>query len=168
MRRRDDKVNELKSEVLSKLATVAKDSKYSDLLRFLIAQSLMTLMEDDVVLQCREEDLGLVKKQLSAAVALYIETMNKATGVSPKTNVTIDEKNFLAPAPRPGLVGPSCSGGVQLSCRNGQIVCRNTLDARLDICFDALKPTVRGALFGVRAKIAPAAAVAKHAVSLPK
>ncbi len=41
-------------------------------------------------------------------------------------------------------------GGVLLSAREGKIVCRNTLDSRLDLCFEALIPAIRGMLFGVR------------------
>jgi hypothetical protein len=62
-----------------------------------------------------------------------------------------------------------CSaGGVVLSSRNGQIICRNTLDSRLDIAFAALKPQVRGTLFGFRAKIEDSVVVKKGGVSLPK
>jgi len=168
MRRRDDKINELKNEVLIKLAEVAKDDRYSDLLKFLISQGLMTLMEDDVVLQCRECDLGLVKKQLPGAIQQYRDVMKQATQVEPKVNVNIDSTTFLPPPPKQGYVGPTCSGGILLSCRDGQIICRNTLDARLDICFESLKPQIRGTLFGVRARIENHAAVERHAVSLPK
>jgi len=57
---------------------------------------------------------------------------------------------------------------VVLSSRQGQIVCRNTLDSRLDIAFSQLKPEVRGKLFGFRPKIADAVVVKKGGVSLPK
>jgi hypothetical protein len=60
------------------------------------------------------------------------------------------------------------AGGVVLSARNGQIVCRNTLDSRLDIAFSQLKPQVRGTLFGFREKIVDHTPVKKGGVSLPK
>lgn len=60
------------------------------------------------------------------------------------------------------------AGGIVLSSRGGQIVCRNTLDSRLDIAFAALKPQVRGTLFGFRAKIVDHVVEKKGGVSLPK
>ena len=60
------------------------------------------------------------------------------------------------------------AGGIILSSRGGQIVCRNTLDSRLDIAFNACKPQIRGTLFGFREKIADTVVTAKHGVSLPK
>ena len=60
------------------------------------------------------------------------------------------------------------AGGIVLSSRGGQIVCRNTLDSRLDIAFAALKPQVRGTLFGFRAKIVDHVVEKKGGVSRPK
>ena len=62
----------------------------------------------------------------------------------------------------------SSAGGIVLSARNGQIVCRNTLDSRLDIAFEQLKPQIRGTLFGFREKIKDSVVEKKHGVSLPK
>jgi len=157
MRRRDQKINDLKGLVLSKLGSVSKDAKYSELLRFLIAQGLQTLLEPVVSIQCRKEDLSLVQKEFDAAIKLFKDNMTKASGITPTCAVTIDTENFLAPAAVAGSQGASCAGGVSLVARDGQIICRNTLDHRLDLAFDALKPTIRGALFGVRAKTAGAA-----------
>jgi len=143
MRRRDEKMNELKANVLTRLAKVSSSPQYAQLIRFLIAQALMTLLENSLTLQCRKEDLSIVKKELKPAIALFQETMKASAGVQPTINVTIDESNFLT----------GCSGGVILSARNGQILCRNTLDHRLEIAYEALKPALRGALFGVREKL---------------
>lgn len=168
MRHRDNKINELKAEVSKKLAEVAKTPKYRELLRFLIAQGLMTIMEKDVTLQCRKEDLALVQAELPAGIKLFQETMKNSTGVTPSANITIDQKEFLPPAPVEGQAGQYCTGGITLIAKNGQLVCRNTLDARLDLGFEALKPAIRGTLFGVREKIESTEPVKKHGVSLPK
>ena len=129
----------------------------------------MTLMENHVNIQCRKEDLSIVKAQLDAGIKLFQDTMKEATsGVVPSVNVVLDEKTFLPPAPVKGSSALACSGGILLTARQGQIVCRNTLDHRLDLAFESLKPSIRGALFGVRAKIENAAPVERHGVSLPK
>lgn len=150
MRHRDNRVNELKHELLLKLADIGRDAKYAELVRFLIAQGLMTLMEDKVIIRARKEDLAIVKKELPQAIKLYQETLKASSGITPQVKCEIDEKEFLAPAPVKGASAASCSGGVELIARDGQIVVRNTLDHRLELAFEALKPTIRGLLFGVR------------------
>jgi len=168
MRARDNKMNDLKREVISKLAAVSKDAKYRDLVRFLIAQGLMTLLEKEVTLQCRAEDLSIVQAELPKALQLFQDTMKGATGISPTCNVVIDKEHYLPAGPKDGQQGASCAGGVVLSALNGSIVCRNTLDSRLDIAFAQLTPQVRGMLFGFREKIADNVVVKKGGVSLPK
>jgi len=170
MRRRDEKMNELKQAVLAKLATVSSSPSYPQLVRFLIAQGLMTLLENSVTLHVRKQDLAIAKKELPEAVRLFQDTMEKSSGIKPTVEVAIDEKDFLPPAPVPGKEGASSTGGVLLSARNGQILCRNTLDHRLTLAFESLKPTLRGTLFGIRDKIQHTQAKTKHhgGVSLPK
>lgn len=168
MRRRDDKMNLLKIDVLEKLTGVANSPKYGELLRYLMAQGLMTLMENGVTLKVRKEDLHLIKKELPASIQMFQSTMKASTGVVPSVNVAIDETDFLPPSPKKGVEGASCVGGVVLTARNGQIVCRQTLDHRLDIAFDQLKPAIRGTLFGVREKLVSNTPAQRHGVSLPK
>jgi len=156
MRERDSIIKTLRQEVLEKLAEVAKDKKYPDLVKFLIVQALMTITENKVILQCRKEDVNIVKGQLDGAIKLYQDYIKENTGIVPKCSVDISN-DHLAPAPVKGKKQHSCSGGVVLSARNGTIVCKNTLDSRLDLCFDNLIPQIRGILFGVREK--PASSV---------
>jgi len=171
MRDRDEAMNQLKNSVLQKLSAVSSSAQYSTLLRYLIAQGLMTLLENQVIVRVRKEDLNIAKKELTAAVQLFQDTMKAATqGIVPTVQVTIDDKEFLPPAPVAGSSNASCTGGVLLSARGGQILCRNTLDHRLELAFEALKPTIRGSLFGVREKIQHQHSERKHhgGVSLPK
>jgi len=169
MKMRDEKMKELKKEVLMKLASVSKEPKYRELMRFLIAQGLMTLLEPEAVLQCRAEDLDIVKAELPKALELFQTTMKNAAGITPSCNVTIDESNPLPPGPKPGQAGASCTGGIVLSSQGGRLVCRNTLDSRLDLAFEGLKPRIRGTLFGYRPKIEQKDEVVKKGgVSLPK
>jgi len=109
MRARDNKMQELKKEVITRLATVSQDSKYRDLVRFLIAQGLMTLLEHEVTLQCRSEDLQIVQAELPKALQMFQDQMKGATGVSPTCNVSIDKENYLPSGPKPGQQGASWS-----------------------------------------------------------
>jgi len=141
----------LKEEVLQKLSEISQNSKYPELIRFLIVQGLMTLSENKVVLQCRSEDAALVKKEIPVAIKSYQDIIQQNTGVLVKCQMDLSNE-FLPPAPSPQRKGLSCCGGVVLSARNGAILCKNTLDSRLDLCFDNLIPQLRGMLFGVREK----------------
>jgi len=149
MRFRDDLMNTLRAAVLEKLLAVSKHKKYRELLKFLLVQGLMTLMEEQVLVQCRKEDEDLVKGLLEESTKEFQEFMEKETGVAPPVAVKLSTE-YLPPAPSKEP-GPSCTGGVVLSARKGQLICRNTLDSRLDHALYKLAPNIRGLLFGVRA-----------------
>jgi V-type H+-transporting ATPase subunit E len=76
--------------------------------------------------------------------------------------LTLDENAWLPPAPSKDKKGVSCTGGVVLTARNNTIICRNTLDSRLDLCFERLIPTIRGLLFGLRPVIERAPVSSGH------
>ena len=109
MRARDNKMNALKREVIAELATISSDPKYRDLIRFLVAQGLMTMLEHEVSLQCRAEDLAIVQAELPKALQMFQDQMKGATGISPTCNVTIDQENFLPPGPKAKQEGASWS-----------------------------------------------------------
>jgi len=95
--------------------------------------------------------------------------MKNASDITPKVEVKIDDKIFLPPAPKSDDDKQlTCTGGLLLTAKNGQIVCRNTLDARLDIAFDRMKPQTRGIIWGERAKIVARTTAKSGGVSLPK
>ena len=151
MKDRDDKMRALKRETLSRLAQIPSHPKYPELIRLLITESLMTIAEKVVFVQCRKEDEEIVRAQLDAAVQGYIEIMSKAAGKQIGVKVTLDTSDYLPPAPQGDSELASCCGGVVVYAKNKSIICRNTLDSRLDIAFDALTPQIRGILFGFRA-----------------
>jgi len=151
MRRRDDKMKQLKEEVTAKLEEVAGSAKYKDLLRFLIVQGFLTMQEEVVTVQCREVDEKLVQPLIGDCVSTYQEICKKATGVAPPLKATLS-KDYLNVAPSLAKGGPSCCGGVNLLARGGKIVCKNTLDSRLEHALYDLEPQIRGLLFGVRDK----------------
>jgi V-type H+-transporting ATPase subunit E len=132
MKRRDEHMQHVRTLTLNKLRDVGKDKqKYSELLKYLLAQGLQTILEKDVTVQVRQEDVELVKKIIPQGIGLYQDVMKKASGITPKVEVKIDEKNFLPPAPKSDDDKQlTCTGGILLTAKNGQIVCKNTLDAR--------------------------------------
>lgn len=60
--------------------------------------------------------------------------------------VKIDEKNFLPEYSEEAGV-ESCLGGVLLHARKGKIVCSNTLDDRMQLCYQQAIPDIRRTLF---------------------
>lgn len=150
MRERDNLVNSVKAEVLAKLAGVSKHAKYPELIKLLIVEGLIRTMEPKTTLNARKEDLAVVKKVLPDAIALFKKMIKESTDVTPEIAVEIDEANPLPAGPSKGFKGVTCAGGVLLTARRGKIKCSNTLDSRLNIVFDDLKPQVRSLLFGER------------------
>src|ERR1700681_2696370 len=119
MKRRDEHMQHVRTLTLNKLRDVSKDKqKYSELLKYLLAQGLQTI-------QVRKEDVELVKKIIPQGIGLYQDVMKRASGITPKVEVKIDEKNFLPPAPKSDDDKQlTCTGVILLTAKNGQIVCK--------------------------------------------
>ncbi|KAG5465622.1 hypothetical protein CUR178_00330 [Leishmania enriettii] len=110
-------------------------SKYKPLLVSLIRQSLMSI-RTDAVIQCRQEDVVEVEREISQLERWYKE----------KTGDTISiqtSKTYLNTA--------EVWGGVVVMSTDGRVVCNNTLSYRTKTCFDEQLPTVRFHLFNPEA-----------------
>lgn len=73
----------------------------------------------------------MVKSSLSDASQQYEKLVGK------KVNLSVDTEEFL-----------QCAGGIVLSALEGRILANNTLEARLQMAYDAALPKVRTTLFG--------------------
>ena len=109
-------------------------------------------MEPQVMIQCRKSDEGLVKEIIADAGKIYQTIMKEQVkmlqGQEPPIEVLIDT-SFYLPEYNPegsGKVG-SCVGGIRLHARGGRIVCSNTLDERLELCYQEAIPQIRKLLF---------------------
>eukprot|EP00457_Paulinella_chromatophora_P012212 gb/GEZN01012405.1/.p1 GENE.gb/GEZN01012405.1/~~gb/GEZN01012405.1/.p1 ORF type:complete len:242 (+),score=53.77 gb/GEZN01012405.1/:23-748(+) len=150
MRHRDDLMKTLKEDVRKRFSEISSSPKYPELLCFLMAQGFLTIQEKEVTVKCRKEDVAAVEKQLSKAIELYKNTVKAKTGISPEVKAEVSKTEYLAPGAGSGVLGETCAGGVEVSAKGGQLLCRNTLDSRLDRAFYQLQPQLRGLLFGVR------------------
>ena len=122
-------------------------SEYKELLKKLICQGLIKLMEAQVVVQCRKSDEHLVKEILVDAANMYKQIMKENVkllqGKEPPCEITIDQESFLPEFNQTeGAKGGSCVGGVRLHARGGRIVCSNTLDERLELCYQEAIPQI--------------------------
>jgi len=134
LKAREDHVGTVLDEAKKRLAEVTKDqATYKNLLQQLICQGLLQLLELNVLLRCRQADLGLVEGVVEAAVATYKEKTGK------ECNVKVDQESFL---------NPNVGGGIELLAQRGKIKISNTLDARLDMIAKQMVPEIRTSLFG--------------------
>lgn len=138
MNSREDLLDSVFGASQQKLKGLSKGQKYKELLQKLIVQGLIKLLEEDVKIKCRKSDVPLVKSISGAAVKEYQDIMKKQCRKDMICNIRIDEKAF---------VKEDSAGGVILWGHHNKIGCDNTLDTRLRLAFDDLKPVVRAVLF---------------------
>jgi len=128
-------------------AQLKSDALAKPFITKLIVQGALMLLEDNVAVRCRACDTALVESCLAGAAAEYAKVVKSETGASKSVKLTLDKANKLPPAPGGAAHGPSCLGGVVLSCQDGTITIDNTIDSRLDLVLDQAKPTIRQLLF---------------------
>ena len=102
-------------------------------------QGLVKLMEGQVYIRCREADVDLIKSVQDDAVQQYremiVSQVIRFKDKSPEDipcNIIIDTK-YLESIEDNELTG--CLGGFKLFAKKGRIVCSQTIDDRIDLCF---------------------------------
>ncbi|KAI1732835.1 ATP synthase (E/31 kDa) subunit domain-containing protein [Ditylenchus destructor] len=134
LKAREDHLRNVLDEARSNLSKISADEKrYPSILKGLIMQALLQLLEKDVVLRCRQKDEGLITKLLPEC----LEEQHKAWGNV--SNVTIDNEHYLP---------TDSAGGVVMSTKNGKIKVESTLESRLELISGQIIPQIRTALFG--------------------
>lgn len=131
-----------------------ENMSYRNAIKNLIIQSMIKLLEKELVVRCRKEDVNLLKALIPECEQEYEAIMKKevqvadfnedgspAAQVDYKTRLILNQDTPLRPEE-----GGEC-GGVILSTTNDRIVCNNTLKSRLDLCFEELLPHIRSLLF---------------------
>ncbi|XP_050417701.1 V-type proton ATPase subunit E [Patella vulgata] len=135
LKAREDHIRDVLEEARRRLGQVTKDTnKYRGVLEGLIAQGLYQLMEPNVIVRCREQDLELVRECTPRAAQKYKEAMK-----GKEVKVTIDTDNYLS---------SNCSGGVEVVAQGGKFLVENTLDSRLSLMSQQMLPKMRETLFG--------------------
>ncbi|CAF0770140.1 unnamed protein product [Didymodactylos carnosus] len=136
LKARDDYIQQLKEEARKELGLLAQDKeKYSGILTNLIAQGIFLLMESDVQIKCRKQDLEVIKNLLPDVTQKYKQEFNNR-----EIKCVIDEKNFL---------NEDLAGGIELYAQSGKIKVANTIEARLNMIFQQILPEIRQKLFGI-------------------
>jgi V-type H+-transporting ATPase subunit E len=134
LKAREDQIKLLRDDARKKLVGISQNPGYKELLEGLIVQGLYQLIEDFVLIRCRQKDVGLVQEVLPKAIA------NFKAATKRDVKVSIDSVNFLA---------PDIAGGVELFNQSGKIKVENTLESRLELICQQMLPELKEMLFGV-------------------
>jgi V-type H+-transporting ATPase subunit E len=138
----------------AQITMVAKQQRdlaqYKELLKNLIVQGLIKLMEGEVHIRCRKSDLKIVQDVHIKAAEEYKALMKSEVEFFKNRDVpikiVIEDNKFLAEYDDTDGA-ESCLGGVVLHARKGRIVCSNTLDERLQLVYQEAIPDIRKMLF---------------------
>ena len=152
MRETNTLVESLQGEAGKRMAErMSRDSNaYATLLKNLLVQGLIKLIENKVTLRCRASDVSILQSIIDDAVDQYKSSMRDQVkaleGREPPCVVTIDQEKFL-PEYNENDPTNSCLGGFVMYARKNRIVCSQTLDDRLAMTFQQSIPEMRANLF---------------------
>lgn len=127
---------------------MAHDSNaYAALLKDLLVQGLIKLIEAKVTLRCRESDVSILQSVIDDAISEYQQKMlSQVEALKGKDDlpcrVEIDRERYL-PEYNKGDPTNSCLGGFVMYARKNRIVCSQTLDDRLEMTFQQSIPEMR-------------------------
>lgn len=94
MRKRNELIEKLAAETLEKIVKFAKpeNEKYRELVKKLILQGLVKLLEPVCIIQVRQKDLEFVKKLIKECEAEYSKLMKEQTGEEYHCTIEIDSE----------------------------------------------------------------------------
>jgi V-type H+-transporting ATPase subunit E len=118
----------------------SKPEDYKKVMKNLIIQGLIKLLEDNVNIVCRKEDVELIKQVKDQAKSEFLDLLNKESNKFKgyNVNITIDSKYFLP---------SNIIGGVMLTGLKSRIRVDNTLNKRLELVKQQSTPEIRKLLF---------------------
>jgi len=139
MKLRDDLLGDLIKSAKESVASVTATPAYPDLVKKLIIQGLIKIEEREVSVLVREADVNVAQSVLADAVKEYKQIVLDQSGEKVDPVVTV---NTAKPLP-----DQQYCGGVILTALHGRIVCDNTLDARVQLVYSELLPSIREQLW---------------------
>lgn len=134
LKSREDHIKQLLEEARYRMTSLVHDPNgYRRLLEGLITQGLFQMLEENVTIRCRQQDVNIVREVMEKCERDYKQTTRK------DVRLALDTENFL-PA--------DVSGGVELLAQKGKIKVENTLESRLEMISQQMLPELREMLFG--------------------
>ena len=155
---RNDLMVKIQNDVQVRLYEKINEDKafYKELLKKLLVQGMISLMEKKVVVKCLEKDVQLVREVAQDSSDLFRQLVKAECDKDMDVQVTVLDNAFLAER----RLGPNepfkldksqetlkCFGGVLMTDESQLIVCKNTLDVRVDLCIQGSLPDIRRELF---------------------
>ena len=127
------------------------EAAHRELLKNLLIQGLIKLIEPKITLRCRQRDSDLLNSVIDEAVQEYKSAMlSQVVALEGKDDipcvVTVDDKHFL-PDYNESDPTNSCLGGFVMFAKKNRIVCSQKLDDRLAMTFQLSIPEMRASLF---------------------
>ncbi|CAO3651776.1 unnamed protein product [Mucor hiemalis] len=133
LQERQQVLDDLFEETDGLIHKISQDSdRYATLTEGLILQGAYALMEEEITIKCREEDVDQVNSAIENVSGKYGDDMKF------KPTFIVSEEYLPA----------SSAGGVVMTGLKGKITVDNTLGARLEIAKEEMLPQIRVALFG--------------------
>lgn len=117
-----------------------KNPTYAKFLQQLIVQGCVRLLERHVEIKCRKKDMAIVKSVLEGAKDDFNRFIKEKTGKDRHIELNVFKDKFLEK-------NESILGGVILYCRHNSIVYNNTIECRVELCFQDSKPDIKHMLF---------------------
>ena len=138
LNKRNDSLNEVFEETQRQLRDKITNDKtlYKEILHKLIVESILRLLENQVVIQVKECDLPIVDNEefLNKIIEEYKTTTNG------RDIKIIISKDFL---------NPELIGGVIVKDSSEKIELNNTIDERLKLLHEEALPAIRLEMFGI-------------------
>ena len=143
MSARNECLDELRQEALAALAEqmTSDPDLYRTTVKDLLKQGMIKLLEEEVELLVREEDVDLFQGLISECEEEFTAHMQEQTEREYATKLTIREDRYLSKEEGGEL------GGVILFALNRRIVVPNALKDRMSLVFEQQLPAIRKALF---------------------
>ncbi|EGR28914.1 vacuolar ATP synthase subunit e, putative [Ichthyophthirius multifiliis] len=143
---------------------------YKDLLRKLMVQGFIKLFDEKIVyVRCLQKDKDLCSSIVDQAVSDFQRLVKQEMNKDVKLKVVVDDhrfleerqliNNFSIPVDQYDIHtgqleviqknqdDKKCFGGIVLTNKNGDIIVKNTLDVRCDLCFQDSLPDIRNFMF---------------------
>ena len=138
MKKKNDLVNKIMEETLEKIKEFANpnNKEYQNLLKQLIVESMVKLLESTCYLQIRKEDEKYVKSILKECEENYSNFMKKETSRDYNCKLIIDNEYY-----------DNEFGGVKLMNSDKKIILGNGLQNRLMLCKEQHLPEIKKMLF---------------------
>jgi len=132
LQQREEHLQDLFSTARSSIVSLSSsDDRYIQFLENVITQGLLALLETDILVLARDEDIDIVQRAAEGAERQYEEI----SGRTVQTKVQ-------------GGLSSDLAGGVTLIGATNRITLDNTLDERLRLLEDRMLPEIRYDLFG--------------------